>query len=235
MRTFLRLVLLSAVIGCTRSDARPAKTVERAPEIAVQPAPIPEPFAVLDLGPPPKGLTADERCKRIVTLLTSRRIVPAVFTKEDGKGGASTVVGVKEVGPEVLSDPAVHKLPRLAKMSAEEVQTWLRTNLKVEPDGEVGRIRLKFSAGSRAERVVILNGLLRAYEHLRDETLTDTKVRIRANKTLVESYCARFGQDDPADNRAEIEKSLKEAETEARDGEQAVERLKQTGVRKWAK
>jgi hypothetical protein len=33
MRTFLSLVLLSALIGCAKSDARPAKTVERAPEM----------------------------------------------------------------------------------------------------------------------------------------------------------------------------------------------------------
>jgi hypothetical protein len=36
-------------------------------------APVPEPFAVLDLGPPPKGLTVEEHRKRVVTVLTSRR------------------------------------------------------------------------------------------------------------------------------------------------------------------
>jgi hypothetical protein len=147
-------------------------------------APVPEPFAVLDLGPLPKGLTMDKRCKRIATLLTSQRTVPALYTKEDGKGTLSLVAGVKEVGPEVLSDPEVRKLTAVAKMSAEEAQTWLRDNLKVVPDGEGGRVRLKFRAGSRAERVVILNGLLRAYLRLRDEALTENKERIRANKTL---------------------------------------------------
>jgi hypothetical protein len=198
-------------------------------------APIPEPFAVLDLGPPPKGKSAEEHRKRIVTYLTSRSIVPHQSIKEDGYGGASLVVSFKKDGPvPLLSDPEVRKLPAVAKMSAEETETWLRTNLKVAPDSEVGRIRMKFGAGSRAERVVVLNGLLRAHERLRVKALTDKKERIRVNKVLVDSYRGQLQRANAA-RSAEIEKSLKAAKNEIRDGEQAVERLQKAGVRKWAK
>jgi hypothetical protein len=50
MRTFLSLVLLSAAIGCARSDARPAKTVERAPELATQSTSESLPMPKTDVG-----------------------------------------------------------------------------------------------------------------------------------------------------------------------------------------
>jgi hypothetical protein len=52
MRTFLCLVLLSALIGCAKSDAR-SLDVERAPELAVQSASEPLPM-------PPKEQIGDE-------------------------------------------------------------------------------------------------------------------------------------------------------------------------------
>jgi hypothetical protein len=188
-------------------------------------APIPEPFAVLDSVPPPKGRSTEEHRRRVVTILTSPRTVLRTFTKEEGKGVLSHGIRFEEVGPEVPSDPAVRRLKTVAKMSAQEARTWLHDNLKVVPDGEGGRIRMKFSAGSRAERVVILNGLLRAYLRLRDEALTENKERIRVNKVRVVAFR----------NDAALEKRQKEAETAIRDAEEVVERLQKAGVRKWAK
>jgi hypothetical protein len=36
MRTLVSILLLAAVVGCAKSDARPAKTVERAPDVGAQ-------------------------------------------------------------------------------------------------------------------------------------------------------------------------------------------------------
>jgi hypothetical protein len=197
-------------------------------------APIPEPFAVLDSVPPPKGRSAEEHRRRVVTILTSPRTVPRTFTKEDGKGGMIGGVRFEEVGPEVLSDPAVRQLKTVANMSAQEARTWLRNNLKVVSDGEGGRIRMKFSAGARAERVVVLNGLLRAYFRLRDEELSQTRAKIRVSKARAVLFREQLRGASPA-ARAQIETSLKKEGAETRNWEDAVERLQKAGVRKWAK
>jgi hypothetical protein len=69
MRTFLCLVLLSAVVGCAKSDARPLD-VERAPELSVQPTSEPLPMPKVDVG------EQQEKKRSKYAFQTNRGVIP---------------------------------------------------------------------------------------------------------------------------------------------------------------
>jgi hypothetical protein len=64
MRTFLCLLLLSALIGCAKSDAR-SLDVEQAPELGVQSEDLPMPKEKLIVDKEPCGIEAVEGVVRI--------------------------------------------------------------------------------------------------------------------------------------------------------------------------
>lgn len=106
------------------------------PVMNVLAAPAPDPSAILDIGPPPKGETAEQYRKRLI----------------EGQTFHGTLC-------KWWSDPEVRKLRVIAPM--EDPRPWLAKNLRVTEEREVRRIRLTFRAGTRDEQVVILNALLR--------------------------------------------------------------------------
>jgi hypothetical protein len=116
------------------------------PTMHLPAAPAPDPSAILDIGPPPKGETAEQYRKRLIGAQTHP------FTLCDW-----------------MSDPEVKKLPSVAAM--KDPRPWLAKNLRVTKEDGLRRLRLTFRAGTRAEQVVILNALLRVNLHAGDGTI----------------------------------------------------------------
>src|SRR5579871_3209995 len=101
-------------------------------------APAPEVCAILDIGPPPKGKSAEEHRKREIGHLPYYYIY-------------------------LLQDSEVKKLPIAA--SLKKGPAWLEKQLRVTVE-ENRRLRISFQAGTRAEQVAVLNTLLREYRRL---------------------------------------------------------------------
>jgi hypothetical protein len=112
------------------------------PVMSVRGAPVPEPFAILDIGPPTHGQTAEEHLKHEMLVIT-----------EIYDGHLCEVWRTTEVG----------KLEPVAALA--DPRPWLSKNLEVSPISGMRRLRLNFRAGKREEQVLILNCLLRV--HLR--------------------------------------------------------------------
>ncbi|HEY7155971.1 MAG TPA: hypothetical protein VH575_18550 [Gemmataceae bacterium] len=113
------------------------------PMMNVLAAPILNPWAILDIGPPPKGKTPEQHLKDQIEFKTS------LDTLND-----------------VCSDPEVKKLSSVASM--KDARPWLATNLRVTPEDGGRRLRFKFRAGTRDEQVTILNAFLRDSLHWHD-------------------------------------------------------------------
>ncbi len=121
MHTRLTVLLLLAVL----------------PVMNVLAAPVPDPSAVLDIGPPPKGKTAEEYCRDEIDHLTHPYGV--MFN--------------------IWLDPEVKQFPSVA--ASKDSRAWLLRNLRVTPEDEGRRLRLTFRGGNRREQVAILNLVLR--------------------------------------------------------------------------
>lgn len=118
--------------------------------------PLPEVYAVLDIGPPPKGLSAQEHQKREIDRLTSK----------DGTLSHAWLA------------PEVHQLNPVA--AQEDARPWPADNVRAVPDERDSRLRLTFQGGDRAERVLILNSLLKTYLKLmRRERIRELEESIR--------------------------------------------------------
>lgn len=116
------------------------------PVIHVLAAPAPDPYAILDIGPPPKGETAEQYRKRMIGAQTGR------ITLCDW-----------------MSDPEVKKQPSVAAM--KDPRPWLAKNLRISEEDGGRRLRFTFRAGKRSEQVIILNALLRINLHAHDGTI----------------------------------------------------------------
>lgn len=112
------------------------------PMMSVLAAPAPDPYAILDIGPPPKGRKADEHRREEIARLSHPK---------------STVLMI------VSGLPEVRKLPSVA--AAKDDCKWLSENLRIAQEREGNRLRFTFRAGTRAEQVVILKALLEVYVH----------------------------------------------------------------------
>lgn len=106
------------------------------PLVNVMAAPAPDPSAILDIGPPPKGETAEQYRKRMIEAQTGR-ITLCLW----------------------MSDTELRKLPVIATM--KDPRPWLAKNLRVTEEDGQRRLRFTFRAGKRSEQVAILNALLR--------------------------------------------------------------------------
>ena len=125
-------------------------------------APAPAPSAILDIGPPPKGKTAEKH--RQVEI--GRLLFPQGFFHNGWR------------------DPEVSKLASIARF--EDPRPWMSENLEVTPvPGKDRLLRLKFRAGSTAEKVAILNSLLRVYVRLKkDHQFQEKVLRLREEALL---------------------------------------------------
>lgn len=106
-------------------------------------APAPDPYAILDIGQPPKYRTAEQHLKFQIEFNTSNEILNTVFYY-----------------------PEVKKLPSVA--SRKDARPWLAKNLRVKPEDGGRLLHFTFRDGKRNEQVTIINAFVRANIHWQD-------------------------------------------------------------------
>jgi hypothetical protein len=182
--------------------------------INLQAAPVPDPSAILSIGPPPKGIAAAEHCKDVISRLTKHP-------------GFIWYAGIQ---------PEVSRLPSVISLK-DAAHPWLEKNLRVTQEDGGRRLRLTFRAGNRAEQVTILNTLLRIYIQweatdrikVQEEALRWKEDRIVELEKRIESGQAR----ESADSYRKGINDLRANRIPALRSE--IDRLKQVTVIKWAK
>lgn len=119
-------------------------------------APVPpEPYAVLDIGPPHFGVSPDEHCKRAIGHFTFAHGIPS----------------------RVWRDSEVRKLKSIPDPKDYPLH-WLANHVTVKQEGHDNCLRLTFKRGTRKEQVIILNAFLRAYIRLQRESLPSPRERM---------------------------------------------------------
>ncbi len=181
------------------------------PLMNVLAAPAPKPYAIEDIGPPPKGKTADQYCKRQIEGLISHAILSMVW-----------------------NDPEVRKLPSIASM--KDPRPWLAKNLRgAEEDG--GRcIRLTFRAGTRDEQVVILNALLRVNLRGREESIRFREEGLRSHENCILELEKRIESGQQPHMVDTYRKGIDELRSiRIPECRAEIARIKQIAVVQWAK
>jgi hypothetical protein len=177
-------------------------------------APAPNASAILDIGPPPKGMTPEEHCKDVIERMTHPR--GYIFFAGGG-------------------DPEMSKLPSLARLK-DEFRPWMVKNIRVTQDGE-HRLRVTFRAGNRAEQVVIINALLREYLKGVERQIKAVEFALREEEKIIaqnEKLIARGTEDRKSvEDYRKQNNNLRTNQLPARRAE--IARLKQNTVIKWAK
>jgi hypothetical protein len=179
-------------------------------------APRPGPVsAILGIGPPDKGRTADEHCEQVV-----RRLTHYIH------GGCLW---------NVKYDAEVKELPSVARLKEEQVGPWLEKNISAKEENGKRRLRLTFRTGTRSEQVVILNALLHAY-------IGRTEVSIKICEQALdpsEKRAARYAEAIKKEQEPEQIAALQKLEADTRilgaPWRDEIARLKQIAVIKWAK
>lgn len=180
------------------------------PVMNVLAAPAPDPYAILDIGPPPKGQTAEEYCKWHIDSLPNL------------------------CGYHARHDPEMKKLPSVTQEKAPWL--WLEKNLRVTPESGGRRLRLTFRAGTRTEQVVILNAFLRVYFRM----VVAKRIQSREEGIrIMEAGNPRLAKDiKETRNPNSLQRYLQHWENgkvaEA-DFRAEIARLKQVAVTRWAK
>ncbi|MHB1425881.1 MAG: hypothetical protein ACYC3I_22175 [Gemmataceae bacterium] len=181
------------------------------PPMSVLAAPAPDPSAILDIGPPPKGETAEQYRKRLI---------------QDQTGRISLC--------DWWSDPEVKKLPSVARF--KDPRPWLAKNLRVK-DEDDRRLRFTFRAGTRAEQVTILNALLRVNLSAHDGTIKWGEECIRNYEKAIREYEVRIKWARNTQEAAEYRKGIEEVRSiRVPELRAEIDSLKkQLAVIKWAK
>lgn len=130
------------------------------PMMDVLAAPAPDPYAILDIGPPPKGKTAVQYLKDHIALQTHLDTLNTV-----------------------CSYPEVKKLPTISAL--KDGRPWLAKNLRVTPEKGGRLLRFTFRAGKRNEQVTIVNAFLRASILWNESSLDIPKPAQSPTDTLV--------------------------------------------------
>ncbi|HEY7310776.1 MAG TPA: hypothetical protein VH643_15540 [Gemmataceae bacterium] len=181
------------------------------PVMNVLAAPVPEPSALLAIGPPPDPRQKEED-----------------YRKNQKEAQTDVVI----LGT-VLYDPAVKKLPSIARR--KDAYQWLVENLRVTAERGGRRLRFTFRAGTRAEQVTILNAVLRAnlsshegpikcseeWIRVHERNILDLEERIKATKNPQEAASYRKGIEEL--------RSVRIPELRA-----AIARVKEIAVIRWA-
>lgn len=174
-------------------------------------APVPDPSAILDIGPPPKGETAEEYRKRIIGAQSS-----------------------DSMWCNVLSDPAVKKLPSIA--SKKDPCPWLEKNLRVKQEDGTRRLRFTFCAGTRDEQVTIINAVLRVNIYKHGRALKSQEEGLRSHEKSIVDLEERINSSQNPQEVASYQDGIKELRSIAiPERRAAIARLKQIAVIKWAR
>lgn len=182
------------------------------PLMNVLAAPAPEPYAILDIGPPPKGETAEQYRKRQIEAPTSPHGLSMWW-----------------------SDAGVRKLPSVAAM--KDARPWMAKNLRITEEEGGRRLRFTFQAGTREERVALLNALLRIKLSRDEENIKHGEETLRKHeKTIADAEKHMASGTCPADLIAAYRKGIDELRAnQLPELRTAIARLKQIGVIQWAK
>jgi hypothetical protein len=184
------------------------------PGMNVPAAPAPDPYGILDIGPPPKGKTAEQYLKFQIERKTSLDILN-----------------------DVCSDPEVKKLPSVASM--EDACPWLAKNLRVTPDEGGRRLRFTFRAGTRNEQVIIINAFLRVSLNWHDIGGIDLKWKeecLRMYERNILDLEKRIQSTKDPREAASYQKGIDKMRSVGIPELRAeIARLKQYAVIKWAK
>lgn len=182
------------------------------PVMNVLAAPAPDPSAILDIGPPPKGETAEQHRKEQIDGLTCHVMLSMAW-----------------------SDPEVKKLPSITPM--KDARPWLAKNLRITEAEGGRRLRFTFRAGTRAEQVNILNALLRIYlRQARDERIKFHEEILRRDEKCILELEKRIKSSRDPQEVASYQKGINDLRSihiPARRTE--VARWKQVAVIKWAR
>ncbi|HEY7155879.1 MAG TPA: hypothetical protein VH575_18090 [Gemmataceae bacterium] len=176
MRYRLAALMLFAMLSVMSLLIRPAPAPAildiESPSKAMDPvaAPDPEPYGILDIGPPPKGETAEQYRQR-----------QSVY-----KTGDCTLSMVSY---------RVRKLPSVAPLA--NTHPWLVKNLRVTAEEGDRRLRFTFGAGTRAERAAIINAFLRVSVSSQESTMKsgEEHLRIDENRILRVKLLMKRSQD----------------------------------------
>lgn len=181
------------------------------PLMNVLAAPAPEPYAILDIGPPPKGETAEQYRDRLI--------------------GAQTFHGTLATW---WSDPEVRKLPSIARF--KDARPWMAKNLRVTPEEGMRRLRFTFRAGTRAEQVTILNALLRQNLAVAEDAIKRGDDEIRLYEKMIRENEDRIKTIQDPQEVAKLHKGICNLRTDLIPGCRAeIARWRQRTVIKWAK
>jgi hypothetical protein len=181
------------------------------PAMSVLAAPAPDPSAILDIGPPPKGETAEQYRKRLIGAQTCHPTLCKWW-----------------------SDTEVRKLPSVARF--KDARPWLAKNLRVtEEDGE-RRLRLTFRAGNRAEQLTIINALLRENLAVAEDAIKRDEEWIHIHEKGIRELEERIKSTRDPQQVASHQKGIHYLRTNEIPACRAdIARWKQIAVIKWAK
>jgi hypothetical protein len=181
------------------------------PVMNVLAAPAPDPYAILDIGPPPKGMDAEQYRKMQIDCLTFPH--GRLF--------------------HVWRDPEVSKMPSVATF--KDARPWLSKNLRVTQEEGGRRLRLTFRAGDRREQVAILNSLLRITLELEAQRLSNRETQLQRLQEAVPRLEKMVATEQNATMLSRYRKDLQEAPSIIADLRAEIARCKQFTVIKWAK
>lgn len=182
-------------------------------------APAPKrPYAILDIGPPPKGKTAEEHRKVQIGYLTIPRGM--LFR--------------------AWCDPEVKKLGLYQKtnknVKREDFDSWLGKTIQVTPEKGGRRLRLTCQVGSQAEQAVFLNSLLRQYVRtIVTEPVRNYEKFISDNKEAAPNIAKLINEEKDVKIRKQYQRQRKASLERGEEFRDEIIRLKQVDVIKWAK
>lgn len=178
------------------------------PKMHVLAAPLPDPpYAILEIGPPPEGWTAEQNLNNQIKFMTSDAILD-----------------------KVCSDSQVRKLPVVANMKVRDTTPWLAKNIRVTLEEGSRRLRLTFRRGKLNEKVTIINALLGVNLSVKREFIESHEKKLRRCEHLISEL---ESSKNPTDSDREVIHGLRAIEIPGLRAE--IARLKQTKVIKWAK
>jgi hypothetical protein len=183
------------------------------PVMNVVAAPVPDPSAILDIGPPPKGWSMEKHLKSEID---------DHLTSPYGRLFA------------VWLDPEIRRLPSVA--ASKDARSWLTSNLRVTKEDGGSRLRLTFRSGKRAEQVAILNALLRAYIQAAKEKQRFHEECLRGEEEGIPELERRIASGQHRESIDRYRKAIEDGRSihiPARRAE--IARWKQIAVIRWAK
>lgn len=176
-------------------------------------APAPDhAYAILDIGPPPKGCTLGEHSTTEIGHLTFP-------------------YGILSM---VWSDPEVRKLPSVAPM--KDPRPWLAKNLRIGELVGGRRLRLTFRDGNRDEQVTILNAVLRVKLRLEQDSIKGQEEILLWDENRILELEQRIASGQHHESVDSYTKGINDLRCNRIPACRAeIVRLKQIAVIKWAK